>query len=258
MPRQQKDFVQNTPWKNLTVGAKAQKPCHQPNYIMCSVCETVNHVLSRCKFWPVAYDIVTKAFGPLWGPSRAMCPMKRLLIDEPLLSLQTTQGLALWDKAQAGWVLRCEAKLRGVSSSVSDFVPTLMHFIEAWTSAAQMSFVRQEGAHLCDCLSQFLQGQQMFPLVQPQGAVIRSKTVQVPKKEKWAFILREKMAVIEEKVQRGLDVAYVYGSINEEGGGVNFAGYGVWFGPGDTRNEQAPLPVHDKQSITMAKLTATL
>ena len=45
--------------------------------------------------------------------------------------------------------------------------------------------------------------------------------------------------------------------MNEEGG-VYFAGYGVWFGPGDTRNKQAPLPVHEKQSITRAELTAAL
>ena len=186
---------------------------------MCSVCETINHVLSRCKFWPMACDIITKAFGPVWGPTRAMCPMKRLLIDEPLLSLQTTHGLALWAAARAGWVLRCEATFRGVSSSVSDFVTTWMHFVQAWTSAAQTSFVTQEVAHLCDCLSCFLQGQQMFPPMQPQGVVIRSKTVQMPKNEKWAFILPEKMAGIEEKVQKGWDVAYFYGSKNEEGGG---------------------------------------
>ena len=39
---------------------------------------------------------------------------------------------------------------------------------------------------------------------------------------------------------------------------MNFAGYGVWFGPGDTRNEQAPLLVHEKQSITRAELIAAV
>ena len=34
--------------------------------------------------------------------------------------------------------------------------------------------------------------------------------------------------------------------------------YGKWFGPGDTRKEQAPLPVHEKQTITGAKLIAAL
>ena len=99
MAGQQKDFVRKAPWKKLTVGARTHKAYHQPNYVMCSVSETVNHVLSRYKFWPVACDIVTKAFGPVWGPTAATCPMKSLLIDEPVLSLQTTQGLALWAAA---------------------------------------------------------------------------------------------------------------------------------------------------------------
>ena len=131
MPGRQKDFVRKALWKKLMVGARTQKAYHQPNCVMCSVCETVNHVLSRCKFWLVACDIVTKALGPVWGPTGAMCPMKRLLIDEPVLSLQTTQGQALRAAARAGWVLRCEAKFRGVSSPVSGFITTWMHFVLA-------------------------------------------------------------------------------------------------------------------------------
>ena len=48
---------------------------------------------------PVAADVVTKAFGPVWIPTRVSCPMKKLLVDEALLSLQTIQGLALWAAA---------------------------------------------------------------------------------------------------------------------------------------------------------------
>ena len=44
------------------------------------------------------------------------------------------------------------------------------------------------------------------------------------KKEKWAFILPEEMAVIEEKVQKGWDVAYADRSKNEEGGGGELRG----------------------------------
>ena len=129
MPGQQKDFVRKAPWKKLTVGATIKKAYHQPTCVMCSVSKTFNHVLSRCKFWPMACDIVTKAFGPMWGPTGVVCPMKRLLIDEPLLSLQTTQGLALWAAARAGRVLKCEAKFRDVSLLVSDFLTIWMHFV---------------------------------------------------------------------------------------------------------------------------------
>ena len=52
----------------------------------------------------MAADVVSKAFGPIWSPTAVLCPMNRLnrlLVDEPLLSLQTTQGLALWAAARA-------------------------------------------------------------------------------------------------------------------------------------------------------------
>ena len=42
----------------------------------------------------------------------------------------------------------------------------------------------------------------MFPLVQPRGAVVRPKAIHVPKKQKWAHILPEKLAVISENSSR--------------------------------------------------------
>ena len=97
----------------------------------------------------------------------------------------------------------------------------------------------------------------MFPLVQPRGAVVRPKAIHVPKKQKWAHILPKKLTVITEKIHPGWDIVYVDGSKNEEGG-VNFAGYGVWFGPNDEGNKELPLTVHEKQTITRAELTAAL
>ena len=97
----------------------------------------------------------------------------------------------------------------------------------------------------------------MFPLVQPRGAIVRPKAIHVPKKPERAHILPKNLVVISEKLQLGWDVAYVDGSKNEEGG-VQFAGYRVWFGPNDERNIELPLTVHEKQTITRAKLTAPL
>ena len=90
MPGVQRDFVRKALWKKLTVGARMQKAYHQPSCDLCAKTETIKHVLSGCKFWSVACDIITKAFGPVWDRTGAMCPMNKLLIDNPLLSLQTT------------------------------------------------------------------------------------------------------------------------------------------------------------------------
>ena len=49
------------------------------------------------------------------------------------------------------------------------------------------------------------------------------------------------------------------GSRDERGGGgVEFAGYGIWLGEGDRRDEQAPIPVPERQSLTRAELSAAL
>ena len=209
MPRPQRDFVRKALWKKLTVGDRTQKAYHQLNCNMCSVPETIKHVLSGCKFWSVACDIVTKTFGPVWGPTGVMCPMKRLLVDQPLLSLQATQGPALWAVARAGCVLRCEVRFRSVNSSLSDFISAWTTIVHTWVSAAQTSFVREEASHLCKCLNRFQQGHQIFLMVQARGAVVRCKAAHVPQKQRW----------VTENVQLGWDVAYVDGSKKDEGGG---------------------------------------
>ena len=155
MPGVQRDFVRKALWKKLTVGARTQKAYHQPNCDLCAKTETIKHVPSGCKFWSVACDIITKAFGPVWDCTGAMCPMNKLLVDNPLLSLQTTQGLAIWAAARAGWVLRCEARFRVVSLALTDFVSVWSTIVMTWASAAQTSCVTQEASHLCECLTRF-------------------------------------------------------------------------------------------------------
>ena len=58
-----------------------------------------------------------------------MCPMDTLLVAQPLLSLSTTQGLALWAAARASWVLRCDAKFRSLSVAMPDFVVAWMTLV---------------------------------------------------------------------------------------------------------------------------------
>ena len=66
MPGVQRDFMRKAPWKKLIVGARTQKAYYQPNCDLCAKTETIKHVLSGCKFWSVACDIITKTFGPVW------------------------------------------------------------------------------------------------------------------------------------------------------------------------------------------------
>ena len=132
-----------------------------------------------------------------------------------------------------------------------------MTLVEVWGLAPQSSFVRQEAKHLCNCLRKFLDGDQPFPSMQPQGAIVRGRGVQVPKKAKWASVLPGLLQRIDAKAQQGWDVAFVDRS-KQEIGGVHHAGYGVGFGDNDARNEELPLLNTERQSITRAELRAAL
>ena len=146
MPGAQRDFMCKALWKKLAVGACKKEVYHQPKCILCSVLETIRHALSKCNF--MATDVVTKAFRPVWGPTGVLCPLDKLLVDEPLLSLQRTQGLAMWAAARASWGLRCDAKFRSPKPVLQDFVVLWRTVVESWVLAPQTSFIRQEAHHL--------------------------------------------------------------------------------------------------------------
>ena len=50
-----------------------------------------------------------KAFGSIWNPKGVMCDLQTLIVWEPLVSLTTTQGLAMWGAVCASWVFGCGA-----------------------------------------------------------------------------------------------------------------------------------------------------
>ena len=122
---------------------------------------------------------------------------------------------------------------------------------------------------------------------------MRSQQAQIPKVDKWAHMLPDMIKIIESNVEGGWDVAFVDGwqccwdckkcltrltaipmSLDGHsclaGRGMThrgllrsdhaskYAGFGVWSGEGDGRNEQSAVPVTEGQSITREELRAAL
>ena len=78
---------------------------------LCPLChwlEDHEHMLQHCRFSAFIFDTVRKAFGVVQREGGAVEP-SRLLLDEPALPLQSTQGLVLWAALKAQWALRREA-----------------------------------------------------------------------------------------------------------------------------------------------------
>ena len=74
----------------------------------------------------------------------------RFLLEEPALSLQSTQGLVLWAALKAQWALRCEARFQATQSSLDDFVARWVGVLEVWRSEKNWSLSRGDLQHLLD------------------------------------------------------------------------------------------------------------
>ena len=88
-------------WKRLPVGVHMEQ-LGGPNCPLDGRVEGHTHVLKNCFFSSFLFDNVRRAFGLAeWG-DRKVEP-SRMLLDEPLISLRTTQGLVLWAGLKAQW-----------------------------------------------------------------------------------------------------------------------------------------------------------
>ena len=93
LPKWDMDFIKRVLWRKLPVGVRQERMGGK----MCPLdgrVEDHQHVLKRCFFSGFMFDTVRKAFGLVSWEGGSMEP-SRLLLDAPLLSMQTTQGLAL-------------------------------------------------------------------------------------------------------------------------------------------------------------------
>ena len=137
LPKWDLDFIRRVLWRKLPVGVRMERLGGE----LCPQCGRVEdhaHTLKRCYFSAFMFDTVRKAFGVAQGVGAAVEP-SRLLLEEPLLSLQTTQGLVLWAGLRAQWKLRCEVKYQHRQVSLEDFVAVWVGVLESWRGERNMS-----------------------------------------------------------------------------------------------------------------------
>ena len=74
--------------------------------------------------------------------------MDKLLVDDPLLCLQTTQGRAMWTAKLASWVLCCDAKTTALKLALQGFIILCNTIVDTLCSAQKIFFIRVEACHL--------------------------------------------------------------------------------------------------------------
>ena len=132
------------------------EPCLQ-----CGWVEDRAHKPKRCYFSAFMFDTVRKAFGSAQGLGSSVEP-SRLLLEEPLLLLQTTQGLVLWAGLRAQWKLRCEVKYQNRQVSLEEFVAVWVGVLERWRGERNMSCSRVDLRHLIAQLHSWAEHKTMF------------------------------------------------------------------------------------------------
>ena len=94
LPQGDLDFIRRVLRKNLPIGGRMG---HRVGSKLCPLChrlEDHEHVLRHHRFSVFLFDTVRKAFGVVQREGGAVEP-SRPLLEEPALSLPSTQGLVL-------------------------------------------------------------------------------------------------------------------------------------------------------------------
>ena len=259
LPKWDLDFIKRVLWRKLPVGVRQERLggnlCPMDGRL-----EDHRHVLKNCYFSGFMFDTVRKAFGLVQREGGALEP-SRLLLDEPLLSLQSTQGLVLWAGLRAQWRLRCEVKYQRQQVSLHDFVALWVAGLESWRSERNMSCSRSDLQHLIAQLQAWGESRTMFWKAPQAPTTAHTPSTQLDplqkKEAKWGGYKATLLKELGDMQAQGWEVVYTDGSAKRVRGWMQ-AGYGVWFGEGSSRNCHACVPAHERQSISRGELRGVL
>ena len=258
LPNWDLDFIRRALWKKLPIGGRTG---HRVGSKLCPLChklEDHEHVLRHCRFSPFIFDTVRKAFG-LVRQDKLVVEPSRVLLENPTLSLRTSQGLVLWAALKAQWALRCQARFQGAVPTLDDFVARRVGVMEIWRAKKDLSLSRVDLQHLIEQLFSWFTGW-MFIQKAPAAGVYPAKPTATPgdpKEQRWGQYrdaVVEKLAVLE---REGWQLVYTDGSAKQVRGWWQ-AGYGVWFGECEDRNVGARVPTHKRQSVSRGELRGVL
>ena len=101
-------------------------------------------------FAPFSFDTVRKAFGVIPKEGGGVIGPSRLLLEEPVVSLQSMQGLVLWAAQKAQWSVRCGVKYLELRPSLDDFVARWQTVLEVWRAQKDMTVSRKDLSYLIE------------------------------------------------------------------------------------------------------------
>ena len=119
--------------------------------------ETHLHFLRGCLTSSVMFDLVRQSFGVVQTKDGSAGEPSRLVVDAPVLSLGTTQGLLVWARLRAQWVLRCAKRFRGEAYSKEIFIAKWLSICRSWQRQNEISLSRRDLWHFVSVLESWSQ-----------------------------------------------------------------------------------------------------
>ena len=119
--------------------------------------ETHLHFLRGCLTSSVMFDLVRQSFGVVQTKDGSVVEPSCLVVDAPLLSLGTPQGLLIWAGLCAQWVLRCAKRCQGEAYSKEIFIAKWLSVCRSWQRQAEISVSRRDLWHFVSVLESWFQ-----------------------------------------------------------------------------------------------------
>ena len=179
LPKWDLDFIRRALWKTLPIGGRMGHRVGSKLRPLCHKLEDHEHVLWHCRFSPFIFDTVRKAFGVVRQDQLVVEP-SRVLLENPTLSMQTSQGLVLWAALKAQCSLRCEARFQRAAPTLDDFVAQWVGVLEVWQAEKDLSLSTVDLKHLIEhLLSWFTGGGRSYKRTRPPGSIRRSSRLRL-------------------------------------------------------------------------------
>ena len=218
--------------------------------------ETHLHFLRGCLTSFVMFDLVRQSFGVVQTKDGSVVEPSRV-VDAPLLSLGTTQGLLIWAGLRAQWVLRCAKRCRGEAYSKEIFMAKWLSVCRSWQRQAEISVSRRDLWHFVSVLESWFQPGSLFEHKVPRPVITPPSKQQqrAHKKQRLAEDRDIFEAVFMRKQKGGWDVVFTDRSSKIAYQQLT-GGYGVWYGEGDERNRSFVLARDEDQTNNWGELRA--
>ena len=128
-----KSFVRQALWEKLAVNSRLQQKGIRDTD-QCPLCgnmEDHEHRLKKCTYLDIPFQLVRAMYRRVKKDGKVVEP-SRMYLENPAISLQTTQGVVLWTAIHALWIFRCDVQFGRQTLDSKKYMATWHASLKDW------------------------------------------------------------------------------------------------------------------------------